>query len=181
MKRSRGGRFALCTSHPVTHPLTSATHTPPSRGRARSPTPRPPTPQRPAGPPLQLSALFGGRHEGTACLTRQPCALDPRLTAALPRAQDLDSQGLSLYPVAILIDELKNEDVQLRGSTPSGGSLQSQWRSASTARARTEELIPFLKANCGWRSPLEPHEPRQTEHPKYDRTRTPPASRLSRS
>ena len=141
MKRSRGGRFALCTSHPVTHPLTSATHTPPSRGRARSPTPRPPTPQRPAGPPLQLSALFGGRHEGTACLTRQPCALDPRLTAALPRAQDLDSQGLSLYLVAILIDELKNEDVQLR--------LNSIRRLSSIAVAlgvdRTrDELIPFL-------------------------------------
>ena len=51
----------------------------------------------------------------------------------------------SLYPVAILIDELKNEDIQLR--------LNSIRRLSTIALAlgaeRTrEELIPFLNGNA---------------------------------
>ena len=64
----------------------------------------------------------------------------------LTRAQEDDSQG-SLYPVAILIDELKNEDIQLR--------LNSIRRLSTIALAlgadRTrDELIPFLNGgHCG--------------------------------
>ncbi|KAK0604755.1 hypothetical protein LWI29_019109 [Acer saccharum] len=49
-----------------------------------------------------------------------------------------------LYPIAVLIDELKNEDIQLR--------LNSIWRLSMIARALGEErtqkeLIPFLSEN----------------------------------
>ena len=56
------------------------------------------------------------------------------------------AQHDALYPVAILIDELKNEDIQLR--------LNSIRRLSTIAHAlgpqRTrEELIPFLNGACG--------------------------------
>ena len=71
-------------------------------------------------------------------------SLVPPLLAELPPPRLSDScmaANDSLYPVAILIDELKNEDIQLR--------LNSIRRLSTIAHAlgpqRTrEELIPFL-------------------------------------
>ena len=73
----------------------------------------------------------------------------PRLCTHLPVSETSKSHGLvaaegeddALYPIQILIDELKNEDIQLRLN--SIRKLNTIARALGPERTRTE-LLPFL-------------------------------------
>ena len=82
-----------------------------------------------------------GRSSAAPRLTLDPASLTPDARVRVACAVQADADSSSLYPVAILIDELKNEDIQLR--------LNSIRRLSTIAVAlgveRTrDELIPFL-------------------------------------
>ena len=68
-----------------------------------------------------------------------PLLIPPSLDIAMANAEED-----SLYPIAVLIDELRNEDVQLRLNSIK--KLSTIALALGVERTRTE-LIPFLTGN----------------------------------